>query len=100
MELDLDVLNKDFVCFKEEDIIYFQGIFGCKSCNYVLVRIFEIFDKVQVRDRRYGEKVKGKERDWIKIFVFYLFRLVFFKVVELFGSFFKMQSLQFYFFSI
>ena len=55
----------DLQCPKEEDTTHCQGTPGCKSCNYVLVRTPETFDKAQVRDRRHGEKVKGKERDWV-----------------------------------
>lgn len=90
MESDPDALNKDSACPKEEDTTHFQGTPGCKSCNYVLVRTPETFDKAQVRDRRHGEKVKGKERDWIKTSVLYSFRPVFLKAAELPGSLLKM----------
>ncbi|EDL27313.1 proteoglycan 3 isoform X1 [Mus musculus] len=52
MESDPDALNKDSACPKEEDTTHFQGTPGCKSCNYVLVRTPETFDKAQRVCRR------------------------------------------------
>lgn len=52
MESDPDALDEDSACPREEDTTYLQGMPGCKSCRYVLVRTPKKFYKAQVRDRK------------------------------------------------
>ncbi|XP_031229272.1 proteoglycan 3 isoform X2 [Mastomys coucha] len=52
MESDPDALDEDSACPREEDTTYLQGMPGCKSCRYVLVRTPKKFYKAQRLCRR------------------------------------------------